>query len=163
MYTKRFQKGSIKYICEKCDYYTNRKSQYERHLQTKKHNETNETKMKHTCKKCNKLYSSRTSLWRHKKSCENGNNDTIVKKVPNSLEEMFMELVEKNQELQTQLLELAKEPKTIVSLSVLAFCFLQLSQAKQSEFASSTISLILGTYLGSTVSANNNNNNNNKK
>jgi len=47
--------------------------------------------------------------------------------------------------------------KTIVSLSVLGFCFLQLSQAKQSEFASSTISLILGTYLGSTVSANNNN------
>ena len=27
---------------------------------------------------------------------------------------MFMELVEKNQELQTQLLELAKEPKTII-------------------------------------------------
>jgi len=53
--------------------------------------------------------------------------------------------------------------KTIVSLSVLGFCFLQLSQAKQSEFASSTISLILGTYLGSTVSANNNNNNNNSK
>lgn len=47
--------------------------------------------------------------------------------------------------------------KTVVSLSVLGFCFLQLSQAKQSEFASSTISLILGTYLGSTVSSNNNN------
>ena len=43
--------------------------------------------------------------------------------------------------------------KTLVSLSVLSFCFLQLSQSKQSEFASSTISLILGTYLGSTVMA----------
>ena len=43
--------------------------------------------------------------------------------------------------------------KTIVSLSVLSFCFLQLSQGLQSEFASSTISLILGTYLGSTVMA----------
>ena len=41
--------------------------------------------------------------------------------------------------------------KCIVSFSVLAFCFLQLSQGLQSEFASSTISLILGTYLGSTV------------
>ena len=39
--------------------------------------------------------------------------------------------------------------KTIVSLSVLSFCFVQLSQGQQSEFASSTISLILGTYLGS--------------
>ena len=41
--------------------------------------------------------------------------------------------------------------KCIVSFSVLSFCFLQLSQGLQSEFASSTISLILGTYLGSTV------------
>ena len=39
--------------------------------------------------------------------------------------------------------------KTVVSLSVLSFCFIQLSQGQQSEFASSTISLILGTYLGS--------------
>ena len=39
--------------------------------------------------------------------------------------------------------------KTLVSLSVLSFCFIQLSQGQQSEFASSTISLILGTYLGS--------------
>ena len=43
--------------------------------------------------------------------------------------------------------------KTVVSLSVLSFCFIQLSQGQQSEFASSTISLILGTYLGSTVMA----------
>ena len=41
--------------------------------------------------------------------------------------------------------------KTTVSLSVLAFCFIQLSNRQQSEFASSTISLILGTYLGSSV------------
>jgi len=41
--------------------------------------------------------------------------------------------------------------KTIVSLSVLTFCFIQLSKGSQSEFASSTISLILGTYLGSTT------------
>jgi len=40
--------------------------------------------------------------------------------------------------------------KTTVALSVLGFCFIQLSRSKQSEFASSTISLILGTYLGST-------------
>lgn len=40
--------------------------------------------------------------------------------------------------------------KTIVSLSVLSFCFIQLSKGSQSEFASSTISLILGTYLGAT-------------
>jgi len=47
--------------------------------------------------------------------------------------------------------------KTIVSLSVLGFCFIQLTNGEQSEFASSTISLILGTYLGSHASASNKN------
>ena len=41
--------------------------------------------------------------------------------------------------------------KTVVSLSVLSFCFIQLSNGEQSEFASSTISLILGTYLGGNI------------
>ena len=41
--------------------------------------------------------------------------------------------------------------KSVVSFSVLGFCFIQLSNGMQSEFASSTISLILGTYLGGTI------------
>ena len=41
--------------------------------------------------------------------------------------------------------------KTVVSFSVLGFCFLQLSNGEQSEFASSTISLVLGTYLGGKI------------
>ena len=54
MIQKKFEKSSFKYICENCDYYTNRKSQYERHLQTKKHNDTNDTsndtkKVPHVC------------------------------------------------------------------------------------------------------------------
>ena len=49
--------------------------------------------------------------------------------------------------------------KTVVSLSVLGFCFIQLSQGRgDSSYLSSTVSLVLGTYLGSTVSNNNNNN-----
>ena len=47
--------------------------------------------------------------------------------------------------------------KTTVSFSVLSFCFLQLSQGKgDSSYLSSTISLILGTYLGSSVTHNEN-------
>ena len=41
--------------------------------------------------------------------------------------------------------------KCCVSFSVLSFAMYQLSRGQQSEFASSTISLILGTYLGSSV------------
>jgi hypothetical protein len=41
--------------------------------------------------------------------------------------------------------------KCVVSFPVLSFAMYQLSRGQQSEFASSTISLILGTYLGSSV------------
>ena len=37
MLGKKFNKNEFKFRCEKCDYSTCRKSQYERHLQTKKH------------------------------------------------------------------------------------------------------------------------------
>ena len=34
-------KSSNNYICELCDYYTSRKSQYDRHILTSKHKKTN--------------------------------------------------------------------------------------------------------------------------
>ena len=38
MTSENIEKGSIKFLCKTCDYYTSRKSQYERHLSTAKHN-----------------------------------------------------------------------------------------------------------------------------
>mgnify|MGYP000874219010 CR=1 FL=1 len=44
MTSENSEKSSIKYLCKTCDYYTSRKSQYERHLATPKHqNNTNTT------------------------------------------------------------------------------------------------------------------------
>ena len=44
MLQKEFQKKNFKFYCEKCDYYSKRKSQFERHLQTNKHkNKLNQT------------------------------------------------------------------------------------------------------------------------
>ena len=64
------------FMCELCDYCTQSKYEYKRHLATKKHvsmelnrSSTKGTTHVHTCDQCGKAYSSRTSLWYHKKKC----------------------------------------------------------------------------------------------
>lgn len=76
----------FKYVCEKCGYKGNNKTNYTQHLQTKKHNATiclhNATKiMQHKCC-CGRVYKQRQSLYRHKKYCDvsNPSNDIIVQK-----------------------------------------------------------------------------------
>ena len=82
--------SEIKYYCELCNYRTNKKTDFNRHLQTQKHknikiisetrdilksikskkNEKNDNNNdKKHCEYCNNSYSSRQSLWRHKKIC----------------------------------------------------------------------------------------------
>jgi hypothetical protein len=82
------EKGENIFHCIYCDYKCCVKFSYERHLTTTKHinksqmkqNETNETnkekkekKEKNACN-CGIVYYSRTSLWRHKKTCVVVNN-----------------------------------------------------------------------------------------
>jgi hypothetical protein len=62
------------YCCTTCDFTCSKKSNYETHLLTLKHN--NETIMKHETDNniiykcdCNEVFNSRTTLWRHKKKC----------------------------------------------------------------------------------------------
>ena len=99
------QKCSEKFICDLCDYSTCRNSQYIRHLSTGKHknrtNETFETEMKHDSSEkfqctCGILFNSRTTLWRHKKTC-NQNNDKQTNSI--SDKELIMALVKQNADL----------------------------------------------------------------
>lgn len=72
------EKNGKKFHCEICDYFTSNKKDYDKHLSTPKHKkrdfETNETNLKQKnpliiiCE-CGETFHSRTSLWRHTKSC----------------------------------------------------------------------------------------------
>jgi hypothetical protein len=102
-------KSSKKFTCNKCDYYTCRKSQYVRHLSTDKHKKhANDSKMvvndsdlvpksskNYECE-CGKIYKYDTGYYRHKKFCQNINsntNDTITDK------ELMLMLINQNKEL----------------------------------------------------------------
>ena len=127
-------KRSKKFVCQKCNYYSNKYSQFERHLQTKKHNDTNDTnddtrKGPYVCA-CGKTYKYHTGLSRHKKLCKNVQNVHFIEneKAPTSmieyykddLKDMFIQLMEKNQvlmekneELMEKVTAVTKEPKVI--------------------------------------------------
>jgi len=80
------------YFCEKCNFITANKKDFNRHLLTSKHqNETNETgfetkkpqkTQQHICEKCFEKFNSRSTLWRHKQKCT---GETVANTQPKDL------------------------------------------------------------------------------
>ena len=69
---KNVPKSSKIFHCKKCDYITSRKSQWKRHLETKKHilNTLNKIRTQKVPKcACGKTYKSRSGLYYHQKKC----------------------------------------------------------------------------------------------
>ena len=108
------QKYIKKFICEKCDFSCSKKGDFTRHLQSKKHNTTNTTKIQpkkpqFRCK-CGKLYIHRASLHNHQKVCEVENENLEKKKKKKKKKKIFSENIEiidssNNHLLQTTLQE----------------------------------------------------------
>ena len=74
--TKNTSNINSNFVCEYCNFRCSKKGDYNRHIITRKHklmcNETQKTSKiikSYTCSKCNVLFNSRTTLWRHKKTC----------------------------------------------------------------------------------------------
>lgn len=107
---ENYAKLCNKYSCEKCDYYTQRKSSYENHLHSVKHQKVingnniaeNYAKLcnqNYTCKSCQKEYKDYSGLWRHNKKCAEKN---IVSEVSSIDKDVIKELIKQNMLLITQ-------------------------------------------------------------
>ena len=116
------EKGEPFFHCIYCDYKCCVKFSYERHLTTTKHinksqmkqTETNETnkekkekKEKNTCN-CGLVYYSRTSLWRHKKTCDIVNNVELHGQNEKK-DELINYLIKENKEFKNLILEILKK------------------------------------------------------
>ena len=134
------QKSSKHFHCECCDYYTSRKSQYERHLLTDKHktlinpNEKVPDKTYYICE-CGKEYKHQTTLCAHKKNnCKHKKSCDTTKQSENIImdieeekssaefdAEMIIELLKQNQEFKELILEqnkqMMEQNKQILELS----------------------------------------------
>jgi hypothetical protein len=63
------------YICNYCNYSTNKKSNYDRHLLSSKHknNSNGLTIKQYNCEQCNKIFITRSALWKHNNKYHNNN------------------------------------------------------------------------------------------
>jgi hypothetical protein len=96
-----------KFFCEKCDYYTSKKSSFDNHLLSLKHNKATHNMLNYNCEKCNRSFADRSGLWKHNKKCSIiTTNETTPD--TNALTTVVLDLVKSNQELQKQMIEICK-------------------------------------------------------
>jgi hypothetical protein len=111
MLTASCPKVAHRFCCEKCYYFTDKKSSYDKHLITTKHLELTKVNKNDQltcqkvanldkvldCKFCEKKFKSRVGLWKHSKICssdfKNDNKKNIDK------DELIMMLVKQNAEI----------------------------------------------------------------
>ena len=106
------EKVPVFYKCNDCDYLTSRKSQYDRHCLTPKHQKSTffnkkvpKSSATFVCE-CGKKYKERTGLWRHK----NKNNCIEIIEGKNTIEkeEIMHYLMNESKELKNLILEVIK-------------------------------------------------------
>ena len=131
---EKMPKKCRKYVCETCVFNCSKKSNYNKHLLTAKHNNlTNPNNLMpknadtiFSCSNCKKIYKHASTLSNHKKVCIN-NNEEINKKIIDasanevkSLTNIVLELVKSNNEIQKQMLNMCEkiQPNTINSNNV---------------------------------------------
>ena len=122
MTTKKCQIKEQKFICHSCNFICSKKSNYNTHLKTAKHQRTTLRLQKEaaalTCE-CGKIYSCRQNLYRHKARCfflleknadlDDSNIDTDMESKPTNTMNIMMDLIKQNQEFKDLLIEQQKE------------------------------------------------------
>ena len=118
--TEILKKTLKEFHCVKCDYVCSRKSDFNKHLKSKKHNTTNTTKIQqkilHSCE-CGKSYNHRASLFNHKKACtykkQNIESESTDKNV--GKEAVIEILLKENREMKEAMIDLCKkiEPNSV--------------------------------------------------
>tara|TARA_B110001452_G_scaffold267348_1_gene276877 strand:- start:390 stop:1271 length:882 start_codon:yes stop_codon:yes gene_type:complete len=107
-------KVPFKFCCEKCDYYTVRKSQFDRHLLTAKHKMVNNDNKKvrnddYICE-CGRKYKYFSGISRHKKSCSYDPNFFELNKVQDDksniyFKDLIIKLMTENKDVKNTLVK----------------------------------------------------------
>ncbi len=131
---QKLPESCSRFYCDICNYKTDKKSSFNKHLLTAKHLELTRVNQKlpkscsnkkYSCSDCLSSYNSRVGLWKHKKICTKKQHDNCSELItpPGKLtisEDLLFEFIKQNNELKELLvinnntfMELAKEGKTI--------------------------------------------------
>jgi hypothetical protein len=113
MITEKEQNSSNNFYCKNCNYFTSRKSQYDRHLSTDKHKrlQNNDAgtilNKKYICD-CGREYKYRQGLYNHRKSCKGEKKETVIINNQENVDykSMFLEMINENKELRKTISEM---------------------------------------------------------
>jgi hypothetical protein len=109
-----YPKKPHNFLCITCDFNTSNKKDYNRHLQTNKHNVNAFTPKNPYLCNCGKKYKDNSGLWRHKKVC---NNNTIIDTQYDNIENICIkedELIQEKDELIQEKDELIQEKNELI-------------------------------------------------
>jgi len=123
--TKEDTESSEKFHCELCDYNTSRKSQWDRHVLTAKHQKEtlelhfgdNLVQIPNFICSCGNQYKCRQGLWKHKKNCCGKNIAEISSPQTEQSElkmltNLVLDVVKQNQELTNKIVDICKTGQT---------------------------------------------------
>jgi hypothetical protein len=110
--TKLNAKCANKLECIKCNFRCFKQSEWERHILTRKHksepNETKENPLTYACC-CGQILQSRSTIWRHKKSCQDKHTQETDKKESTlTHDDIIKMLIKENSEFKNLILEVVK-------------------------------------------------------
>jgi len=121
MITEKEQKSSNDFCCKNCNYFTSRKSQYERHISTDKHKrlQNNDAgtilNKKYICE-CGREYKYRQGLYNHRKTCKGEKKETAIIENEENVDykSMFFEIIKKNNEFQDLLMKQSQQISELI-------------------------------------------------
>jgi hypothetical protein len=125
-----------KFYCDFCHYGTSKKSSYDNHLLSLKH-ETSVNKSKiempgnafmpklcsvtnYSCQNCDKVFNSSSGLWKHKQKCKDDENNDIkrdIKELAKQItdkDELIMFLIKENSEFKNMLIEQQTQQNNVI-------------------------------------------------
>ena len=121
MDNEKLLKVASGFSCEKCDYICYNKTNFNKHLSTRKHLADNNDNTKllkvasiYKCENCSNIYKHQSGLCKHKKTCCSPNITCSIQDTSSRADEieilsnLVKELVKNNQELQKHVIELCK-------------------------------------------------------
>lgn len=124
--TQKMPKSTEIFYCEYCNFSSSKKSNYIKHISTRKHkNASNETILKQKnaennnciCDLCNEIFNSRTSLWRHRKKCK----ENLKKNGELNNSSELLEIIKQNTDFKELIIEqnklIQEQSKSILELS----------------------------------------------
>lgn len=107
---------AINFECQNCNFKCSKKSDWNRHIITTKHQNrifSNKihSKKSHTfkCKYCDKEYNARNSLWYHNQKCKEPTiGEVFANNNTQQITELMLKMIEQNKDLTDKIFELAK-------------------------------------------------------